>query len=102
MGDIKCTFIALIPKGRELSTFNEFMLVSLCNLVYKLITKTIENMLKGILSDVTSEEQFGFLYNRKIHDVMGKSHKGMHIIKNHNIISIVMKLCIAKAHDKVN
>jgi hypothetical protein len=78
------------------------MPIYLCNLVYKLITKMIPNMLKGILSDVTSEEQFGFLYNRKIHDAMGKSQKGMHTIKYHKLISIVMKLYHAKAHDKVN
>ena len=35
------TFIALIPKNSSLEDFNDYRLISLCNFVYKLISKII-------------------------------------------------------------
>jgi hypothetical protein len=49
--------------------------ISLCNLVYKLISKIIANRLKGIMLGALFEEQFGFLFNRKIHDAMDQPRK---------------------------
>lgn len=57
------TFLALIPKKSAPTTFNDFMLISLCNVLYKLITKTIPNRLKVLLSSFLSKEKFGFLFN---------------------------------------
>ena len=39
-------------------------------MIYKIIAKVIALRIKPILSEIISEEQFGFLYNRKIHDVV--------------------------------
>lgn len=44
------TFIALIPKCDNPSSYNEFRLISLQNVVYKIITKVIANKIKPILS----------------------------------------------------
>jgi hypothetical protein len=102
LGATNSTFIALVPKGQDPSSFEEFRPILLCNLVYKIISKIIANRLKGILSRVILDEQFGFLYNRQIHDVVGTAHEGMYTIKTKKIPTIVIKSDLAKSYDKVN
>jgi len=65
---IKSTFIALIPKADHPSTFNDFRPISLCNCLYKIISKIIANRLKPILSRHISSEQFAFLDHCQIHE----------------------------------
>jgi hypothetical protein len=55
------TFLALIPKKDEPTSFEDFRRISLCNCIYKIIAKIISKCLKPILSEVISKEQFGFL-----------------------------------------
>lgn len=54
--DFNNTFIALIPKKENISIFNDFSSTSLCNTVYKVISKVIANRLKRILEEVISPE----------------------------------------------
>ena len=58
---INSTFIALIPKVDKLVAFDDFRLISLCNCLYKIISKVISKRLKAVLSTKISNEQFGFL-----------------------------------------
>ena len=58
------TFIALIPKSDNATSLNDFRPISLCNCVYKIISKVIALRLKTILSAHVSAEQFGFLEGR--------------------------------------
>ena len=50
--------------------FSEFRPISCCNVIYKLIAKILSRRLKLVLSDLIAEEQFNFLQNKKIHDVI--------------------------------
>lgn len=68
LGALNSTFISL---GWDPSSLEDFRNVSLCNLVYKLISKIISNKLIGILFGTISSEQFGFLFKRKIQDGVG-------------------------------
>jgi hypothetical protein len=58
------TFIALIPKVNGPATYEEFRLIALCNICYKIFTKTNSSHIRPILSQILSEEQFGFLKGR--------------------------------------
>ena len=58
------TFIALIPKTDNPETLYEFRPISLCNCIYKIVSKVIARRLKAILSENISAEQFGFLEGR--------------------------------------
>jgi hypothetical protein len=58
---LNSTFIALIPKTDNPSSFDDFRPISLCNCLYKIISKVISRRLKEILSRNISSEQFGFL-----------------------------------------
>ena len=65
------TFIALIPKVDNPKSLNDFRPISLCNCIYKVITKVISRRLKDLLSEHISGEQFGFLKGRQIHEAIG-------------------------------
>jgi hypothetical protein len=60
---INSTFISLIPKNNNPKSFEYFWPISLCNPIYKLITKIIANKLNSILSSVVSKEKFWFLFH---------------------------------------
>jgi hypothetical protein len=65
------TFIALILKYDDPSSLDDFRPISLCNCIYKVISKIIARRIKAILSENISREQFGFLEGRKIHEAIG-------------------------------
>jgi len=49
-GVINATFLALILKCSKPLSFEEFHPISLCNLIYKVITKVVANKLQHVLS----------------------------------------------------
>jgi len=55
-GCLNSTFLALIPKENNSTTFGYYRSISLCNLCYKLISKVISNRIKPIMSHGLSEE----------------------------------------------
>ena len=65
------TYITLIPKSDKPSSFNDYWLVALCNLLYKLISRIIADWLKPSLSKAIFAEKFGFLPGWKILDDVG-------------------------------
>ena len=75
------TFLTLIPKFDKRPTFDDYRPISLCNCVYKIISKTIAKRVKPILSRMISKEQFAFLSNRQIHEAIGTAQEGLHLIK---------------------
>lgn len=48
-------FILLIPKKKKSNKMKDFVLISLCNVVHKIIANVIVNMLIFILPQVVSE-----------------------------------------------
>lgn len=53
--ELNCTDIALIPKIKSPSRVMEFQPISLCNMMYKLISKVHANRLKTILPSIISK-----------------------------------------------
>lgn len=58
---ITSTFIALILKTDNPASYEDFHPISLCNSIYKIIAKIISNMMRPILANHISPEQFAFL-----------------------------------------
>lgn len=63
--EVNNTLIALIPKDTAFH-LDDYHPISLCNRVYKVMTKAMANRLKKILSDIISDKQTGFVLGRSI------------------------------------
>ena len=95
-GPINTTFIALIPKRDHPKKFDDFLCISLCNCLYKIMAKVISRRLKVILSRRISNEQFGFLEGRQIHEAIGVDQEGLHSVKTHRLKGAVVKIDLSK------
>jgi hypothetical protein len=89
---INTTFITLIPKSNNLATFDDFCLISLCNCIYKIISKVINLRLKAILSWHISGEKFGFLKGRKMHEAIGMTQECLHSMKINKLKGVAIKI----------
>ena len=58
---LNSTIITLIPKKENTDTFSDYRPKYLCNLLYKIITKIIDERMRSILGSFISNNQFGFL-----------------------------------------
>jgi hypothetical protein len=87
---------------RKPSSFNEFRPIALCNFAYKVISKIIANHIKDKLASCLSQEQFGFLKDRLIFDVVGLAQECFHTVKTKKLSSIILKLDLKKAYDNVS
>ena len=62
------TFLSLIPKEHGADSLGKCRLISLCNVVLKIITKVMANHLKPLMLGLVSQEQLGFVEGRQILD----------------------------------
>jgi len=99
---INSTFISIIPKSKSPSSFNDFLPISLCNTLYKIISKVIANRLQPILSHHISLEQFSFLQDCQIHEAIGIVQEAIHFIKVKKLKIIILKIDLANAFDQVS
>ena len=99
---LNSTFLALIPKKERPSTFADFRPISLCNLLYKLISKIIAVRLKPHLDTHITREQYGFLKDRQIVEPIGIVQEILHTVKTKNMCALILKLDLVKAFDRVN
>jgi hypothetical protein len=101
---LNSTFICLIPKNKHPSTPAEFRPIALCNVMIKIITKTIANRIKFVHNDIISPQQSVFLPGRLITDNTLIAYETFHYLKNshskkHGYVGI--KLDMAKAYDRI-
>lgn len=62
------TSIALIPNNAKLRKVTEFKPISLCNVIYRIVAKTIANKLKTIPHLIIDLSQNAFIPNKLIID----------------------------------
>ena len=96
------TLLTLITKCDKPTSFSDFHLISIYNLIYKVISKVISNRIKPKMVKVLSKEEFGFLDNRQITKVVGIIHECLHSIKLKKMKELILKMDLIKAYDRVN
>ena len=98
------TYICLIPKVHSPQKITTFRPISLCNVVYKIISKVLANRIKGVLIEVIDESQSAFVPGRLITDNVLVAFKTMHCINQRRKgkeALMVVKLDMSKAYDRV-
>ena len=101
---INFSYITLIPKRKNLEVMSHFRPISLCNVIFKIVSKVLVNRLKLILGSIISKCQSAFVANRMIIDNILISFETLHYMKSKrqgNIAQMVLKLDMRKTYDKV-
>lgn len=61
---INFTYVPLIPKHKKPFKVAHLRPISLCNVIYKITSKVLTNLLKLILPHLISDQQSGFVLRR--------------------------------------
>jgi exonuclease III len=98
------TMVVLIPKTSNPVKLKDLRPISLCNVLYKVISKVISNRLKIILPDIISPNQSAFVPGRIISDNILLAYELTHYLQRRSTGAVgyaALKLDISKAYDRV-
>lgn len=102
--ELKHTNLILIPKSKEADSPKDFRLISLCNVLYKVITKFLTARLRPLLDDLISPYQNAFVPGRQIVDNSVIAQELFHSMGKLPYLQSVFafKIDMAKAYDRIN
>ena len=98
------TNLCLIPKIPAPNRMTDLRPISLCSVLYKIISKILINRLKKHLPNIISPTQAPFVSERIITDNIMIAHKVVHSLHSHPEISkssVLLKTDMSKAYDRL-
>jgi hypothetical protein len=102
---VKDIAIILIPKKDEPELLKDFRLTSLCNVIYKVVSKCLVNRLRPMLQDIIGPMQSAFVPGRMVTDNALIAFECLHAIKHGNNSCKkfgAYKLDLTKAYDRMD
>jgi hypothetical protein len=103
--EVNETAIVLIPKKNNPEELKDFRPISLCNVVFKIISKCLVNRLRPLLHNIISPMQSAFIPGRLITDNALMAFESFHAIQSNSADRskfCAYKLDMAKAYDRVD
>lgn len=103
IGLVNKTNIVLIHKISSPRTMGHFRPISLCNVVYKIISKAIMNRFRKVLNFCINETQGAFVPSGQIINNILVAYEILHLYKKRRcgMKSFALKLDMCKAYDRV-
>ncbi|PNX75251.1 ribonuclease H, partial [Trifolium pratense] len=104
VSSVNQTDICLIPKIQQPEFITQFRPISLCNTIYKIVSKVIVERLKDCIPKLVSPFQTGFVPGRIIHEnviVAKEMAHSMHRMKGRKG-AFAIKVDLSKAYDKIS
>lgn len=97
------TFIVLIPKVKNPNRVDHYRPISLSNVIYKIIAKTLANRLNKVLNELISPSHNAFLEGRQISNNILIAHEVFHhmIRSKNNFPDMAIKINMSKENDRV-
>ena len=92
------------PENKITKKGKDFRPISLCNVLYKIVSKNIANQLKKIIPKLVSETQSAFMFDRLISDNILMAFETLHHLRNKRngkSSYMALKLDMSKAYDRM-
>lgn len=104
LNGINDTFITLISKIKEQKKLVDFMPISLYNMIYKIISKTLANRLNSVLHEIISFNQSAYVPGKFITGNILVAYETLHSMNSQmkrKTGFMAFKLNMSKVYDKV-
>jgi hypothetical protein len=100
--DLNQTFISLIPKKNQPIIPQDYRLIGLCNVIYKIISKSVANRVKDHAPDYINHAHSAFIANSHISANIIITQEIIHSfnLKSWNNQSFTLKIDLTKAFDR--
>lgn len=99
------TNIVLVPECENPNTVRDLRPISLCNMVYKILSKVLCNRIKCTLPELVDKAQSAFISSCSIQDNVLIAFETIHSMKRRNkgkFGDVALKIDISKAYDRVD